>query len=385
MIKIFHTADLHLDSPFSSLPPSLSEQRRGELRQIYLDMMKYAAEQKADLVLIPGDLFDSSYVTRDTADLLHRGLSLVGCPVVICPGNHDPFTPDSIYAREKMPDNVYIFSDDAPTCFNFDHLNVSVWGAAFVRPLMENTPLVRIPRLNPDRINILCQHGDTRNLLSKTCPINVRDIAYRGFTYAALGHVHMPDEPSVIDNATVAYSGCPIGRSFDETGWGGALMVTIGDDRSVSIENVRFAAKRYMVEKLDISGITDYTEAVTRIEALIRDKQYGKETSLRVILEGEIAPAVSLPITTLTRKCQEAVAYLELKDRTLPIFDTAYLENDMTLRGAFYRQLLPLLSQGSERERAVAAEALRAGLAAIDNRTVFSDIVPESDAEEVEK
>ena len=243
MIKIFHTADLHLDSPFSSLPPSLSEQRRGELRQIYLDMMKYAAEQKADLVLIPGDLFDSSYVTRDTADLLHRGLSLVGCPVVICPGNHDPFTPDSIYAREKMPDNVYIFSDDAPTCFNFDHLNVSVWGAAFVRPLMENTPLVRIPRLNPDRINILCQHGDTRNLLSKTCPINVRDIAYRGFTYAALGHVHMPDEPSVIDNATVAYSGCPIGRSFDETGWGGALMVTIGDDRSVSSENVRFAAK----------------------------------------------------------------------------------------------------------------------------------------------
>ena len=140
-----------------------------------------------------------------------------------------------------------------------------------------------------------------------------------------------------------------------------------------------------MGEKLDISGITDYTEAVTRIEALIRDKQYGKETSLRVILEGEIAPAVSLPITTLTRKCQEAVAYLELKDRTLPIFDTAYLENDMTLRGAFYRQLLPLLSQGSERERAVAAEALRAGLAAIDNRTVFSDIVPESDAEEVEK
>jgi DNA repair exonuclease SbcCD nuclease subunit len=284
-----------------------------------------------------------------------------------------------------MPDNVHIFSDDAPTCFNFDHLNVSVWGAAFVRPLMENTPLVRIPRLNPDRINILCQHGDTRNLLSKTCPINVRDIAYRGFTYAALGHVHMPDEPSVIDNTTVAYSGCPIGRSFDETGWGGALMVTIGDDRSVSIENVRFAAKRYMVEKLDISGITDYTEAVTRIEALIRDKQYGKETSLRVILEGEIAPAVSLPITTLTRKCQEAVAYLELKDRTLPIFDTAYLENDMTLRGAFYRQLLPLLSQGSERERAVAAEALRAGLAAIDNRTVFSDIAPESDAEEVEK
>lgn len=382
MIKIFHTADLHLDSPFSSLPPSLSEQRRGELRQIYLDMMKYAAEQKADLVLIPGDLFDSSYVTRDTADLLYQGFSQVGCPVVICPGNHDPFTPDSIYAREKMPDNVYIFNDESPTCFNFPQLNVSVWGAAFVRPLMENTPLGRIPRLNPNLINILCQHGDTRNLLSKKCPLNLRDIAYRGFTYAALGHVHMPDEPAVIDNTTVAYSGCPIGRSFDEPGWGGALMVIIGDDRTVSCQKIRFAAKRYMVEKLDVGGISDYSEAASRLEALIRDRQYGKETSLRVIFEGEIAPSVNLPMTTLTRKCQEPLAHLELQNRMLPIFDTAYLENDMTLRGAFYRELLPLLSQGSERERAVAAEALRAGLAAIDGRTIFSDTAPETDAEE---
>lgn len=386
MIKIFHTADLHLDSPFSSLPPSLSEQRREELRQIYLDMMKYAAEQKADLVLIPGDLFDNSYVTRDTADLLHRGFSQVGCPVVICPGNHDPFTPDSIYARESFPDNVYIFSDETPSRFDFPDLGVTVWGAAFLRPLMENTPLVKIPKLDPDRINILCQHGDTRNLLSKTCPINVRDIAYRGFTYAALGHVHIPDEPALIDNSTVAYSGCPTGRSFDEPGWGGALMVTIHDDRTVTWEKVRFAAKRYMVERLDVSGISDHTEVISRLSKLIRDKQYGKETSLRVILEGEIPPSVSLPITTLTRACQSETAHIELHDRTLPILDTSYLENDMTLRGAFYRELLPLLSQGSERERAVAAEALRAGLAAIDNRVIFSDTAPDNtDGEEADK
>lgn len=383
MIKIFHTADLHLDSPFSSLPPSLSEQRRGELRQIFLDMMKYAADNGADLVLIPGDLFDSAYVSRDTADLLHRGFSSVGCPVVICPGNHDPFTPDSIYAHGNFPDNVYIFNDETPSCFDFPALGVSVWGAAFVRPLMENTPLVRIPRLDPNRINILCQHGDTRNLLSKKCPINVRDIAYRGFTYAALGHIHMADEPALVESSTVAYSGCPVGRSFDEPGWGGALMVTVGDDRTVKWEKLRFATKRYMVEKLDVSGVADYNDAATRIKALISDRSYGAETSLRVVLEGEIAPHVSLPLTTLTRLCQGELAHLELRDRTIPVFDTAYLEADMTLRGAFYRELLPLLAEGTPRERQVAAEALRAGLAAIDNRAIFSDTVPEStDGEE---
>ncbi len=385
MIKIFHTADLHLDSPFSSLPPSLSEQRRGELRQTYIDMMKYAAREKADLVLIPGDLFDSAYVTRDTADLLHRGFCEVGCPVVICPGNHDPYTPDSIYAHGNFPENVYIFKDETPSCFDFPALGVSVWGAAFQRPLMENTPLVKIPRLDPGRINILCQHGDTRNLLSKTCPINVRDIAYRGFTYAALGHVHVAQEPAVLDGSTVAYCGCPVGRSFDEPGWGGALMVTIGDDRTVKYERLRFATKRYMVEKLDVSGIADYNGAAERIRSLIAAKGYGPETSLRVILEGEIAPHISLPPATLTRTCAGELAHLELRDRTLPVFDAAYLENDMTLRGAFYRELLPKLTEGTPRERAVAAQALRAGLAAIDNRAIFPDNAPDStDREEGE-
>ncbi|MBQ9080559.1 MAG: DNA repair exonuclease [Clostridia bacterium] len=377
MIKIFHTADLHLDSPFASLPPSLSEERRAELRRTYIDMMKYAARENVDLVLIPGDLFDSAYVNRDTAALLCEGFRQVGCPVVICPGNHDPYTPDSIYATGTFPSNVYVFSDETPSYFDFPELGVRVWGAAFVRKLMENTPIVKVPKLPEDRINILCQHGDTRNLLSKKCPINPRDIAYRGFTYAALGHIHLPADPEVIDNTTVAYSGCPVGRSFDEPGWCGALLVTVDDGRRVSWERVRFSDKRYMVERLDVTGAASYTEVASRILELISERSYGKETSLRVVLEGEVSPQLRLPLTNIVKMCQDAVAFLELKDRTLPIFDTSYLENDMTLRGAVYRELAPRLHEGSQHERSVAAEALRAALAAIDDRVIFADAVTE--------
>ena len=45
----------------------------------------------------------------------------------------------------------------------------------------------------------------------------------------------------------------------------------------------------------------------------------------------------------------------------------------MTLRGALYRELLPLLRDGDSSQRIVAADALRAGLAAIDGRTILPD------------
>jgi hypothetical protein len=86
----------------------------------------------------------------------------------------------------------------------------------------------------------------------------------------------------------------------------------------------------------------------------------------------------------MVKMCEAPLAYLELKDRTLPVFDTAYLENDLTLRGAVYRELAPRLREGSQHDRAVAADALRAALAAIDDRIIFSDSVPQAELTQTE-
>lgn len=378
MIKLFHAADLHLDSPFSSLPPSAGERRREELRRVFLNMMKTAADEHVDLVLLPGDLFDSGYASPATAEVLREGFETVKCPVVICPGNHDPFTPQSIYATGKFPSNVHIFSDDTPSHFDFPDLGVDVWGAAFVRPTMEGALMARIPRLEDDILHILCQHGDTRSMLSRSCPLNPRDIAYRGFCYAALGHVHVPGEPEVLSGCTIAYSGCPMGRSFDEPGWGGALLVTIEQNRRVTIERRRFATRRYEVEHLDVTGLGNDSDVAARLRGLIASRGYGAETSLRVLLEGELSPETTLSPQSIARRCEAGLEYLELRDRTLPVLDAGYLEKDMTLRGALYRELLPLLSGEDETLRRRAADALRAGLAAIDGRAILPDALPDA-------
>ena len=369
MLKIFHTADVHLDSPFSSLPPAASEERRAGLRKTFRRMMDYAAEEKVDMALIPGDLFDSSFISRDTADMLRDCLSAVSCPIIISPGNHDPYTQNSIYASGRLPDNVYIFKTENPSCFDFPELGVAVWGSAFTRERYENSVLASIHGLREDRINILCQHGDTRSLLSTKAPLSPRDIAYRGFTYAALGHIHVPPEPVVINNTTVAYPGCPEGRSFDDPGFGGALMVRI-ENNAVSLEKIIFAERRYMVEQIDITGASDDGFTSEKIKNLITERGYGSETYLRIILRGDVALAYRPDIATLTTTCAGELSLLELRDDTTPVFDSAYLEDDISLRGAFYRVIAEKLKNGDEYTRRVAAEALRVGLAALDGRPV---------------
>ena len=72
MIKFLHAADLHLDSPFSALPPDKAEVRRAEFRAAFTSLTMYARMNKIDFLFLPGDLFDSDYASRDTVALMRR-------------------------------------------------------------------------------------------------------------------------------------------------------------------------------------------------------------------------------------------------------------------------------------------------------------------------
>ena len=55
MIKLLHTGDIHLDSPFSGLDSRNAEIRRSELRAAFTSMMTYARMNNADMILVLDD------------------------------------------------------------------------------------------------------------------------------------------------------------------------------------------------------------------------------------------------------------------------------------------------------------------------------------------
>jgi hypothetical protein len=104
-----------------------------------------------------------------------------------------------------------------------------------------------------------------------------------------------------------------------------------------------------------------------KIAAVIKSHGYGEETMLRIRLLGELPTDFVLPQLSAE---EFGIYSLDVQDMTTPTYNCAYLERDMTVKGELYRTLLPRLSGGTPEERAAAADALRVGLAALENRDI---------------
>ncbi len=371
-VKILHAGDLHLDSPFSRLDPRRGEEARRAGRAAFSRMMAYVRKNEIDLCLLAGDLFDSEYVTSRTAALLIEEFSASpGTVFVIAPGNHDPYSEDSFYASGRLPENVLVFSSEDLSSFVLPALNTVVWGYAFRSERMEHSPIAGHRIAEPDRLNLLCIHGDLGAPLSPYAPLTKEDILHFGADYTALAHKHIPFGSAPSERPAYAYSGPLVGRSFDEPGIGGAVLVTARrGERGYDIkwERVPFADRRYESVTVDLSGVDSEKEVARRIKAAVEENGFGGDTALRVTFTGAVPPDFAPPM--MADGGVLGLSYLELIDRTSPTFDARALEHDMTVRGELYRSLLPRLSTGTPEERAIAARALRMGLAALAGEDV---------------
>ncbi len=367
MLKILHTGDIHLDSPFARLDEKRARTRREELRAAFSAMIAYARGSAVDMVLMSGDIFDSEYVNRQTEEILVRELSRLSCPVIIAPGNHDFASPDSIWMRNIFPDNVYIFRSPEITRFSFDNLNTDVYGYAFTSPEMTVSPLCGQRVQDPSRINLLCAHADTSSPLSRYAPVTRADLAAFGADYAALGHIHNPGTIECRDGTVSAYCGCLEGRAPDESGPKGAVIAEIAKEgirATVRAGRIRFSRRRYENAVADCSGAITLGDIEASVHKAITGGGYGEDTLLRLTLSGSGDPSLIVDTAALSERFHEVFS-LELTDNTLPALRAEDFENDRTVRGEFYRTLLPMIENGTPRERRIAAAALRRGLAAM--------------------
>ncbi len=372
-MKIFHCADLHLESPFSALSALEALKRRRELCSVFVSITEYAKKEKVELFLIAGDLFDTFRISDETKNTVKEALSSLPCKVVISPGNHDKYIKGGFFSELDEFENIFVFKSDELGRFDFDDIGISVSGYAFTSDIYEKNPLSGDVCPSDSNINILCAHGDTLNVVnSQMAPLNVSEIAEKGFTYAALGHIHKPGEPKVVGGCTVAYSGFAQGRDFGECGLGSANLVEIDKNtKKVKIEKLSFSNTRYEIEKLDISGCEKDADVIKKIENTISTRSYDGTVCLRVILSG----AVSRDYTPSCRRIEKhegfsSLKLIEIKNETSPVLGLEEFERDLTLKGEFYRLLLPKLSSPSEKERKEALLALKMGLSALTGQDV---------------
>lgn len=369
-IKIFHVADVHLDAPFSLSSAAEAERCRNSLRSAFASALLTAKMNGAKLFLVSGDLFDGSFVTKDTEEFLieqfgkYRELK-----VFISPGNHDPFNAVSPYSTIKFPENVHVFKDKERV--SLPELGVDVYGFGFTESSCSACPVLGYPELDKEKINILVCHGDTSSPLSTYGPITKADIAASGFDYVALGHIHKASGVLCEGGVSYAYPGCIEGRGFDETGYKGGLSGTVSKGE-VSLNPVTLSKHRFEIATVSLDGVCSRTEALERIRSGIRS--YNEDTSLRLILEGQVAEGFIITPDAIG-KGYEFPSSIEIIDKTFAAPSFTSLEQSNTLTGVFYKKMIEEIEKtenGSE-EREVLISALRYGLAALGGRSLADE------------
>ena len=361
-MKIIHTGDIHLDSPFTSLNPIEAEKRRNALRAAFSSMILYAKTEKVDLFLICGDLFDDECVTKDTCLALCKEMASVpDCSFVITPGNHDPYRENSPYKLVKFPDNVYIFSSPDITKVEIGDTGVCIYGSAYLSDTKDGYSLLKAPLIDKTKCNILMHHGDIDAVSSPYCPISSRQIEESGFDYIALGHIHKGTEINKLGSTHFAYCGCIEGRDFGECGYKGAIVGEI-EKGKIDLHHVRFSSKRYEIVTCDVTGCESFADCIPGIAE--KCAQFGSDTLLRVELTGVVSESFNAD-TNLLREVVKTPSYLEIKDRTAALLNMKKLKEDKTLAGEFYRVLEEKLFSSDEEEKRIASEALKYGLRAI--------------------
>ncbi len=367
MIRILHTGDVHLDSPFAGLGAELSEIRRQELRATFSSMMTYARTENLDMVLIAGDMVDSGYATADTVAFIVRELSSLHCPVYVAPGNHDPADGHGLWASPLLPPNVHVFKGSALSFVTDEKTGIDVYGYGFDSPELTDAPLAGEFRRNGEKASILVAHADMSAPVSKYAPLSRAQLESFGANYAALGHVHDGTlYEGKAGKCTYAYSGCPEGRDFGECGVKGAILVELENnkpDAAVTYRRKRFCRRQYADINVNVDGAassSDITEAVVRACGELEDK-----TVLRVTVNGTVDPGARADKAAII-SALPAVSEVVLRDETVPTL--SFSDGDLTVKGEFCRLLREGLESSDPRERAVAAEALKLGLAALEGR-----------------
>lgn len=362
-MKFLHTADLHLDSAFCASAGTDAFTRRQNQRQTLERIFALAKSEGCDMVLIAGDLFDSGFVFPETKELCIKLFRDFGAPVVIAPGNHDPLSASSFYQTADLPENVRVFSSQALEQIDFPSLKTTVAGYAFTSAALPVSPLAASGPAPHEEIYVLCAHADLDAPTSRYAPVTSSEIKRYGFNYAALGHVHnIPSTPEHI-----RYCGFPEGRSFDELGDGYVLTVEITPHSSPVVTTHKVSCERYLWQEISLDGISSDIEARNIIEnavAAVSDEP----THLRLDLVGTLSGDVLPDFAAIEAACADKVRSIELRDNTLTLPEKGYLEKDTTLRGEFYRSLLPELMGDDPNVRGRALRALKIGLSAIDGK-----------------
>lgn len=292
-----HAADLHLDSPFKSMakaPEAVRSRLQGATFAALSRLVEAAKREKADFVVLAGDLYDAADRSLRAQLRLQRAiaeLTVSGIEVFAVHGNHDPES--GRQAMLEPPPGFYVFGSDEPACLpartRSGEIAAHVYGISYPTAAVTDNLARRFFKKEGAGYHIAVLHAnvDGDSAHDNYAPCRLDELVSSGFDYWALGHVHhrrvLHEYPHVV------YPGNLQGRSVRETESKGAYVVRVSATGAVDMKFLDVADVLWYETAVSIEGIEREEQLKDRLLTAIeaqRQAARGRPVVLRLWIEG---------------------------------------------------------------------------------------------------
>jgi exonuclease SbcD len=375
MLRIVHTADVHLGARHADLGEQAATQRERQFAA-FKASVDLAIEERVDLFLVAGDLFDSNVQPRRSVERVAAELGRLAAAKVrsvIVPGTHDVYDRSSIYRTYDLGalagatgDFVTVLTPDLP----YVHLRACdavVFGPCFSTKRAPHSPLRDLDTtVVPEatyRVGVL--HAAIA-IPGKTdrdeVVVTTEEIAASGLDYLALGHWHAAQQAKA-GGVTYAYPGAPEPVAVDQDRAGSVLLVEIspGDTpRTVAVTERKVGRTRFEKLRLDAAAIASQPALIEGVA-----KKGDPDLVLDLRITGVRPDDLDLHLDEVEAELAPSFLRVRVRDESVAALTEGTLPSPDTIAGAFIRDVEASIAElegaGKADEAAEARDALRLG------------------------
>jgi len=371
MLKILHTADIHLGTKFSGLGNKGATQRE-QLRATFKNVIAAAIDERVNIVLIAGDLFDANQQPQRNIDLVIEQFNLLNqnnIPICLIPGTHDFLDSSSIYKKvdfEGKCSNLKIFTDENISYKEYTGLDLTVYGKPNLSNRSYISPMKGLKPSTSSKFHIAMAHGSLyipEKISDDDHVFRLEEVKASGMDYLALGHWHRVYRCS--EKPPAWYSGPPEWIP-DQRARGAVLLVSLSDTGEVDVKPKMLGLRDYDEVEIDMSEIQNLAKLKERI-SVGANQNLVKKATLRGLRNTELI----VNPEELETELGEKFFHLSVMDKSHPQSREVTEDEERLIRNRFIK-LMKMQIEGLEgEEKEIAEKALQYGIALLDGKEVL--------------
>lgn len=286
-IQVLITGDNHLDPPARAFGPRLYERKKDFLR-CFEAAVGYALENRPDIFLICGDLFDNIKPRNPPRAKLmthFKKLYDVGVKTFAIGGHHD--TPKSVeegsspLALYQNAGYLVFFEDFKPVAYDLVTAGgkARLWGMSYDPTLLPGADPLAVHPLKPHPeqggVNILMLHYPIegfKGVYPRESMVKRVSIP-RNLHLVAAGHLHA-HQKSVVGETTIIYPGSTERRSFlEEEEVKGFVWLEVGEEGVVYEELIPTPARKMKTVELQVGNHENLTQHIKKMLEELKDPE----------------------------------------------------------------------------------------------------------------